>query len=534
MQRPFYLIVGVILWLMSLIPIHAETGDEPPIITPNNVHLLSKQMIIGSGQINGIAYSPDGQHIAIANTSGVWLYPANNIYANPILLEGHTDPIKKVIFSPSGRRLAGIGRYGIIVWYLPTGELSLSWHVGVPISDAFFDSNELRLLAISDYSDEIWVWSVRDGMSLGNIDDKEISSMSLNPDDSFLIMTSPDSSSLFLYDLLTLDDIGEISVSQNSIIEQLIFSDDGRYFATRSNRLVSDTHYDSYILIWDATLREILAEIPHENKIDWIDFSHDGHTILSAWENNISIWDVVSGQLVHLINGLSAIEQAIFDPTGNYILSLNPSNEITVWDAQNLAILQSRQFIPIEKFHLIAEDSQLVTNHGDIFDVMTGEWIMNHPDSYSPPASEALELAQTFVSICANSNCIANLNPTKTQIAIGVEYDTNLQIWDIATRQQIHNLNHAFEDDFAYGQLPKALAYSPDGQLIAVSVNNAIHIWDTQTGSLLTTLTPTRGTYIHQVQFNQEGTRLFSVSDDLVVQVWQVHPVYHQATPKRW
>ena len=59
---------------------------------------------LGKGQINEIAYSPDGALLAVASSIGVWLYDTNTYQEIELLT--HTSGVYSVSFSPDGNTLA--------------------------------------------------------------------------------------------------------------------------------------------------------------------------------------------------------------------------------------------------------------------------------------------------------------------------------------------------------------------------------------------------------------------------------------------
>jgi WD40 repeat protein len=67
--------------------------------------------------MNGVAISPDNQHIASASADGtvrVWLAAGD---ADPVVLIGHNAAVNGVAFSPNGQRLASAGQDGTVrVW----------------------------------------------------------------------------------------------------------------------------------------------------------------------------------------------------------------------------------------------------------------------------------------------------------------------------------------------------------------------------------------------------------------------------------
>ena len=79
---------------------------------------------IGKGKITGnIAYSPDGDLLAVAGGIGIWIYDALT-GAEIALLTGHTDPVNSVAFSPDGKTLvSGSGDQTVRLWNVDTGDL---------------------------------------------------------------------------------------------------------------------------------------------------------------------------------------------------------------------------------------------------------------------------------------------------------------------------------------------------------------------------------------------------------------------------
>ena len=54
---------------------------------------------LGKGTIFEIVYSPDGTRLAVASSSGIWLYDTTT-HQEVVLLTGHTSPVTSITFSP--------------------------------------------------------------------------------------------------------------------------------------------------------------------------------------------------------------------------------------------------------------------------------------------------------------------------------------------------------------------------------------------------------------------------------------------------
>ena len=68
---------------------------------------------LGKGTIEQIVHSPDGKLLAMPGSLGVWLYDANTLQEVG-LLQGHTDAVWSVAFSPDGETIASAGADSMI------------------------------------------------------------------------------------------------------------------------------------------------------------------------------------------------------------------------------------------------------------------------------------------------------------------------------------------------------------------------------------------------------------------------------------
>ena len=78
------------------------------------------KMTLGTGHINEIEFSPDGNLLAVAGSMG-GLCDTTTLRETSLLAR-NSRPISSIAFSPDGRTLAVGNRRGIHVWNVNTGE----------------------------------------------------------------------------------------------------------------------------------------------------------------------------------------------------------------------------------------------------------------------------------------------------------------------------------------------------------------------------------------------------------------------------
>ena len=76
----------------------------------------------GKGRINEIQYSPDGTRLAVASSIGIWLYDTTT-YKEVNLFTGHKGNVNCIAFSPNGQTIAtGSTDKTVRLWDVATGE----------------------------------------------------------------------------------------------------------------------------------------------------------------------------------------------------------------------------------------------------------------------------------------------------------------------------------------------------------------------------------------------------------------------------
>ena len=162
-------------------------------ISPENAKQVVQLARWGKGTVNEVAYSPDGQLLAVASSIGIYLYDAGTLQEVRFIA---TDAwVLSVAFSPDGQMLASgsddnIGR----LWGGSDGALlrALEGHTGWVSSVAF--SPDGQMLASGSDDNTVRLWRVSDGALLRTLQGHTsgVSSVAFSPDGATLASGSDD------------------------------------------------------------------------------------------------------------------------------------------------------------------------------------------------------------------------------------------------------------------------------------------------------------------------------------------------------
>ena len=296
---------------------------------------------LGKGRLSGrIAYSPNGDRLAVASSIGIWLYDTQT-YQEVNLVAGHTGGVRSISFSPDGRTLAGGGRDQTIwLWDAVTGERkhTLTGHTDRISSVSFSPdgqtlastSNGQTLASTSSGGDSegIHLWDVATGERKHTITGHTggVYSIVFSPDGRTLASGGRDQT-IRLWDAVTGEGKRTLT-GHTGWISSVSFSPDGRTLASGGR--------DQTIRLWDAVTGEGKRTITgHTGGVYSIVFSPDGRTLASGGQDQtIRLWDAVTGELKRTLTGHTGwIRSVSFSPDGRTLLTSGSRDAIRLWDA---------------------------------------------------------------------------------------------------------------------------------------------------------------------------------------------------------
>lgn len=230
------------------------------------------------------------------------------------------------------------------------------------------------------------------------------------------------------------------------------FRDDARVLASASDDLS----------LWDVATGNLLAALPQPSWVTAVAFRGTSHLVATGHDDGaIRLWSPGPRQRVHELGRHErAISTLAFSPDGSRLASAGEDKRIHLWDAETGALLGQLEG-HTDRIHALA-------------------W---HPDG---------------------------------RRLVSAGWDTTARIWDTQTLAPIILLNtHATQ--------VTALAISRDGRLLACADSaDAIHLWDVAAPRELHVLTGHHD-QVFCLAFSPDGGALASGGADRTVRVWDLH-----------
>ncbi len=305
-----------------------------------------------------------------------------------------------------------------------------------------------------------------------------------------------------------------------SYVNDVAFAENGKTIVTGSK--------DSTLKIWDAGSGSLLHELKghgeavrlsdqrkselksarvlgleHEfGEVTDFKLMPDGKRLVSASnDGTVRIWDLRTGQQVHLLHGHDHRVYAIdTTPDGSLIISCGLDNAVRVWDAasgeqlRTMAVPKTRDTSVTVEVRVSPDGSSCLGNPGDllvIWNVRDGKLKKKlAPEEKYPSKRRILEWSRDGSRVFAAS--------------------ARLGIWDAASGKNLHVLG-AFTGKTSYTMT--ALAVSGDGRWCVSSWVSipAIEIWNLETAALVASLDIGRDTWSISIAPDQ---RTFLIGDE--------------------
>jgi len=517
--------------------------------------------------VNTVAFSPDGKFALSGGSSlrgelKLWDVATGQELRNFTGLEGD---VHSVAFSPDGKfALSGgfrsqMGATGALqLWDVATGRLIRSFvgHSHEVMAVAFSPDGRLALSGggfighLSDGSypqgSELKLWDVASGRELRSFSvpsNNMIHSVAFAPDGRLALSGSWDHT-VTLWELSTGNELRQFS-GHLDIIQSAAFSPNG-------NEVLSGSS-DGMLKLWDvASGRELKSFSGHAGQVSSVALSRDGKLALSGscdefrvtfcGTASLKLWELDSGRELKRFASVKDFRWVDFDevallPDGRSALAASKS-VLKIWDEATGRETKSADIGWASAMAFSADHARALLGNCDQTDAYNDSCEQSSLGLWDVAAAREIKRFPTHES----SIFSLGLSPDGS---LALSNGTGgLKLWEVASGHEIWSVrggwspivfspdgrlalsgDHLFDVEsgrelrrFADGGSLSASAFSPDGKLLAGSLNGMLKLWDVKSGEELKSFSGD----VSSIAFSSDGSKILSGGLDGAMRLWSL------------
>ncbi|MCB9099798.1 MAG: pre-peptidase C-terminal domain-containing protein [Anaerolineales bacterium] len=534
-------------------------------------------LLTNTTQINSVAFSPDGAHVAGGDADGIiWVWNAaggQELHQ----LTGHTNGVNSVAFSPDGAQIvSGSADSTVRLWDVATGEElhRLAGHTGW-VNSVAFSPDGAQIISGGDEG-LVQVWDVATGEELHRLAGHTnwVNSVAFSPDGAQIVSGSADRT-VRLWDAATGQELQQL-VGHTSEVNSVAFSLDGAQIISGAN--------DRTVRLWNPNRQENLGQrlgghgnevssvafYPNENEhllasgscnqdcsqgeIRWwhesgelratwqpagltdrvnsLAFDQNGEWLASSTENDpdIHLYQIkttpilTSSPPITLSGHSQGVNRVVFSPDGTKLASMGQDNQLILWENWSPHVISK----PLTS-------TLAMTNIGDIKDIAFDPdssrvaAVMSTTDNKGSPSylvvwhflASGKIWSDLVPGLREGTLSSLSFSPDGEFIFTGTDQG-NIVVWDAEKLQPIGQPYPGHSGPV------RQLIFGPDknkGRLISAAADGLI-LWQLEAEKLQRVGDAFKGDPlgIRAAVFNAQGTMLASAGQGGNLELWSITP----------
>lgn len=502
---------------------NASLSNNFPVINKQNAVYLTRMGQLDFGSPITAVISEKDQELLVATSRGIITFDINT-YQQLASNDLSIDTTPSNAFSSDGLLFArGLQPGEVQIWNTKTGQLSES--IQIPKCQKIYKDSPCHISLVEFFRE-----------------------------DQFLLIRSE--ASIFIYDIANDQVVSTIIVGGSYSLD---ITNDGNFIANGS---YGEINIYSIADGGNSLLRKIEHPYLNENRypMDWLGFSSDNRILYAQFpaQGMLLSWNVETGKLINewyigtqRSYWLSSDDRLIFAIGQDWILRIfytddiqhpsdlgyvGPINQIIGTDMNHMVLMSDTgemKLVALRESSIEIKHSWMlsaVEDHSGLYQPerlvmksLTGDRILVATDPFSFSVWHVGKTFQPVSTITPGSERISiALSPDGEKVAYS--HDHSVQIWDLETNtaQDVYNADKMY---------PRGLAYSPDGNLLAIGINQPILedqvidraveivIFNTLTNNVEDILpTPDSGVYL--LSFSPDGKWLAGLCMNGKILIW--------------